>query len=77
MGVMLTDATGTRLTVTPALPLLPSLVAVTVAEPAATAVTPPVPLTVATAVLLELHVMVRPASGLPAESLGVAVNWPV
>src|SRR5438034_9152096 len=47
-GLMLTDATGAggaAATVTAALPLFPSLVAVIVAEPAATPVTRPLPST--------------------------------
>src|SRR5437773_2776571 len=51
-GLTVKEATGTRDTVMAAVPLLPSLVAVIVAEPAATAVTNPLLLTVATAVLL-------------------------
>src|ERR1041385_5213652 len=48
-GLTTTDATGARITVSVAVPLRPSLVAVTVAEPTATPVTTPLPLTVATA----------------------------
>ena len=73
-GVTVTDATGTRLTVTAAEPDFPSLVAVIVADPAATAVTRPVPFTDATAALLVFHVTLRPVSVLPAESLVVAVS---
>jgi hypothetical protein len=50
------------LTVTAAVPVLVSLVAVIVALPAATAVTRPDDETVLTAVLLELHVTIRPRS---------------
>src|SRR2546422_6415545 len=60
-------------------PLLPSLVAVIVAEPATFAVTRPLALTVATVVLSLDHVIVRPASGVPLASRGVAVSctvWP-
>src|SRR5689334_25358796 len=60
-------------------PLWLSLVAVIVADPAAFADTRPVPFTVATVVLLEDHVTVRPDSGLPFASFGVAVSctvWP-
>ena len=46
------------LTVTVAAPFLPPLVAVIVAEPAATADTSPVALTVATALLLLVHAAV-------------------
>src|SRR5256714_15107961 len=58
-------------------PLCPSLVAVIVADPAATPVTSPLPLTVAAAVLLLCHVTVRPVSELPFASLGVAVSCAV
>src|SRR5438876_4772989 len=71
-GLTVTDATGTIVTVMTAVPLLPSLVAVIVAEPAATPVTKPLLLTVATAGLLLAQVTTRPASELPAESLVTA-----
>ncbi|PYO63171.1 MAG: hypothetical protein DMD28_02980 [Gemmatimonadetes bacterium] len=48
--------------------------AVIVAAPAAIPVTRPVLLTVATAGALLAHVTVRPVSGLPLASFGVAVN---
>jgi hypothetical protein len=64
-SVTLTDATGTGETVTAEMPLWPSLVAVIVAEPGETAVTIPFCATVATAVLLDAHVIVRPVSRLP------------
>src|SRR5205807_6977078 len=70
-------ATGTTATVMPAVPLCPSLVAVIVAEPAAPPLTSPVPLTVATDVLLLAQVTTRPASGLPLASFGVAVSCTV
>jgi hypothetical protein len=73
-GLTVTDATGTVLTVIVAVPLCPSLVAVRVAEPAATPVTTPLPLTVATAALLLVQVITRPLSGLPLASFGVAVS---
>ena len=60
-----------------AVPLWPSLVAVIVAEPATTPLTSPLELTVATDVLLLDQVIVRPVSGLPLTSFGVAVNWTV
>src|SRR6266849_1749698 len=74
-----TDATGTMgwVTVLVAVPLWPSLVAVIVAVPAPCPVTSPVLFTVATAALLEVHVITRPLSGLPLASRGVAVSWPV
>ena len=54
--------------------VFPSLVALMFAEPAATPVTSPVELTVAAAVLSELHVTTRPVSGAPVESLVVALS---
>ena len=78
-GLTLTEATGTAVTLTAAVPLLPSLVAVIVAEPAALAVTSPPALTVATVVLPLAHVIVRPVSTLPAESFVVTDScavWP-
>src|SRR3989442_1203695 len=73
-GLTVTDATGAIETVIEAVPLRPSLVAVMAAEPAATPVTRPLGLTVATAAALLVHVIVRPVSGLPAESSGLAVS---
>src|SRR2546430_5826068 len=66
-------------TVTAAVPVCPSLVAVIVADPAATPVTSPLPSTVATPVLLLDQVTTRPDNGVPFPSLGVAVSctiWP-
>src|SRR5207247_8612127 len=63
--------------VTVARPLRPPLVAVIVADPAAFAVPSPLPLTVATTVLLLTHVTTRPGRAFPAESRGVAVSCPV
>jgi len=76
-GVTLTDATGTGVTVTVAEPLCPSLVAVTVAVPALAPVTTPDALTVATVELSLAQVTMRPVSGFPAASRGVAVSGPV
>src|SRR5438132_4685965 len=73
-GLTLTDATGTRLTVTAALPAFPSLVAVIVADPAAAPVTSPLADTVATAQALDVQATARPVSTLPAASLSVAVS---
>src|SRR5438128_3724020 len=56
-------------------PLCPSLVAVMVAEPTVTPVTRPLELTVATEVLLLDQLTVRPDSGFPFASFGVAVSW--
>src|SRR6266550_4154347 len=74
-GLTVTEATGTCTTVMAAVPLCPSLMAVIVAEPATLPVTSPLELTVATVVLLLDHAIVRPDSGLPAASFGVAVSW--
>ena len=68
-----TSATGTG-TVTDAVPLFPSLVAVIVALPAATAVTTPLFETVATFGALDDHVTVRPVSTVPLDALTVAVS---
>jgi hypothetical protein len=65
----------TAFTETFAVPLFPSLVAVIVALPAATAFTRPVPLTVATPVLELDHVMARPVRTFPLASLVTAVAW--
>src|SRR6267143_4843280 len=48
-----------------------------IAVPAATPVTRPPPLTVATAALLVAHVPARPLSAVPPASRGVAVSCPV
>jgi len=58
-------------------PLCPSLVAVIVAEPTAAPLTRPLALTVATDVLLLDQLTVRPDSGLPLASFGVAVSCTV
>jgi hypothetical protein len=68
-----TVATGTVVTVSVAEPLCPSLVAVIWAEPAAIALTSPELETVATAVLLDAHVTVRPVRVAPVESFSVTV----
>src|SRR5207244_4238923 len=73
-GLTVTDATATCTTVTVAVPLWPSLVAVIVAEPATFPVTSPLQLTVATAVSHLAHVTTRPDNGLPLASLSVAVG---
>jgi hypothetical protein len=68
-GVTVTVATGARATAIKDVPVFVSLVAVIVTgPPAATPVTRPVASTVATALLLELHVTVLPVSTLPFES---------
>jgi hypothetical protein len=71
-GVTVTVATAGSVTVTVAVPVLPSLVAVIVAVPPATPVTTPDEETVAILVALELHVTVRPVSTFPAASFVVA-----
>src|SRR6266481_8324128 len=65
---------GSTVTVMAAVPFCPSLVAVIVAEPTRRPVTNPLPLTVATSVLLLPHVTVRPVSTLPLASRNVAVS---
>src|SRR5436309_15591699 len=68
-----TEALG-GVTVMAEVPLCPSLVAVIVAEPAATPLTSPLPLTVAADVLPLCRVTVGPSSGWPFASWGVAVS---
>ena len=78
LGLTVTDATGTGMTVIEAVPLLASLVAVIVAgPPAPLAVTSPLPSTAATVALSLIHVMTRPVSGSPFASFGVAVSCAV
>ena len=60
-------------TVSDAAPDFPSLVAVILAVPGLTAVTSPVPFTVATGALLDVHVTTRPVSTVPLASVVVAV----
>ena len=72
-GCIVTLATGTLVTVTAALPLFPSLVAVIVAEPTDTPVTTPVvALTVATAVLFDDQATTRSVTIAPFASFTVA-----
>jgi hypothetical protein len=68
------DGGGAAVTVIAAVPAMPSLVAVIVAEPAATPVTTPEELTVATPVLLLDHATLRPVNVLPLASRSVAVK---
>ena len=78
-GVTVTEATGTFVTVMAAFAVFPWLVADTIADPAATAVTRPDAETVATAPLALVQLTVRPTRGLPAESCVLAVSctvWP-
>src|SRR6266705_1538002 len=68
---------GGVVTVMVDVPLLPSLVAVIVADPTATPATSPLPFTPAIDDGLVAHVIVRPVSVLPFASLGEAVSWVV
>jgi hypothetical protein len=72
-SVTFTVATGTGVTVSGSEPLCPSLVAVTVTVPAASAVTTPVGETVATVVLEEVQPTVRPVRTFPDASLSVTL----
>src|SRR6266550_2337398 len=76
-GLTTTDATGISVTVAPAVPVFPSLVAVIVVVPARTPLTSPLLLTVATTALLLVHVTGRPVNVLPVESFSVAVSCTV
>jgi len=67
-------ATGTAVTLTVDEPLIPSLVALMVAEPGATPVTSPALLTTATEGALLPQVTTRPLNAAPAPSRGVAVS---
>src|SRR3989441_801786 len=78
LGVTVTAATGATVTVTVAVPLCPSLVAVIVTgPPAATPPTRPVPVRLAMALLLDCQAMTRPVNGLPFAPRGVAVSCTV
>src|SRR5690349_13238672 len=76
-GVTSTLATGACVTETMVVPLLPSLVAVIVADPIATPRTRPVPSTLAMVGALLCQVTVRPDNWLPFASVSVAVNCTV
>src|SRR5207249_1701005 len=76
-GLTATVATGTMVTVIVAVLVFVSLVAVIVAEPAATPVTSPLLVTVATAGALLDQVTTRPLKVLPALSFAVALSWVV
>jgi len=76
LSVTVTDATGTGDTVTEAVPLWPSLIAVIVAVPGDIAVTSPVDETVAIASLLEDHVTSR-ESTVPWASVKVTLSCSV
>ena len=74
---MIVTAAATCATVTVAVPDLLATVPVMVTVPFATAVTRPLGLTVAIALLDELQLAVWPATGLPLASVGAAVSWAV
>jgi len=65
-GVTVTEATGTFVTVMTDVPLFPSLVAVIVADPAATPLTNPPALTVATEGSLFAQLTVESVTRFPA-----------
>src|SRR5579862_6965770 len=67
-GATLTLATGADMTLTAAVPDLPSLVAVIVTPPGATPVTSPFVETVATVGSLDVHVIARPVTIAPVTS---------
>jgi hypothetical protein len=73
-GVTVTLPTGIFVTVIVDVPLLPSLVAVIVADPSATPVTRPLAFTVAIVGSLEPHATTRPVRTPPTESSVTAVN---
>jgi hypothetical protein len=74
-GLTVTEPTGTGTTLIEAFPDAPSLVAIIVAVPLATALTSPKGETVATALFALIHVTTRPVRTLLEESRGVAVAW--
>ena len=67
-------STAARVTVSAAVPLTPSLVAVIVAVPAPTPVTSPLVLTVPTPAALDAQATVRPDSTVPLASFSVALS---
>ena len=77
-GLIVTVETGTGFTVSVALPDWPSLVAVIVVVPVvarfATPVATPDEFTVAAAVFVELHAIVRPGSTFPCASFVMALK---
>jgi hypothetical protein len=75
VGLTVTVATGGWVTVSSALPVFSSLVATMLAVPTATALTTPWVETVATSVLLELHVTARPVNTAPFASSVTAAAW--
>ena len=77
LGLTTTYATAAGTTVTTDVPATVPEVALIVAVPGATALTLPLPFTVATDGALVPQVTLRPFSGLPTLSRGVAVSWSV
>ena len=73
-GLTRSEAIGDSPTVTPAVPVFPSLVAVIVAVPGALTVTVPSALTRATLTLLLEYVVGRPVSRLPLPSVTCTVS---
>ncbi len=73
-GVTVTEATGTGTIVTTAVPVFPSLLAVIVEVPTATAVTSPDALTVARAASDVAQAIARPVSVAPPTSSGAALS---
>ena len=73
-GLTVTVATGAISTLTAAVPLTPSLVAVIVTLPGVSPVTVPVADTVATAVLLDVHAITRSGANAPDTSRTTAVS---
>jgi hypothetical protein len=67
-GLTVTLATGAGVTVSGAVPVFPSLVAIMLTVPSATAVTTPCAVTVATALLVELQATGRPVNTAPVPS---------
>jgi hypothetical protein len=76
-GETATLPTGINVTVTEAVPVLPSLVAVMVAVPPPTAVTVPLDDTVATAALLVVQTTVRPVRTTPFWSFSTTLSGAV
>jgi hypothetical protein len=74
-GAIAIDAIGTGITVIKAVAETPSTDAVTDAVPAPVPVTSPVSDTAATSGFVEVQTIVRPDTGFPVGSRGVAVNW--
>jgi hypothetical protein len=69
-----TEVTGRFVTLTVAVALVPSLVAVIVTDPTATPLTRPLGDTVAMALLVVVQVTVRPGSTVPPASFAMALS---